>query len=283
MNSTVIICSDFFDSFCKLPSKVQNKVRCFFENLLENNFSNGLNYEKLNFKAVDKQLYSARIDEDYRVIIHEDKVEKKLYILWVDHHDEAYDWASSKRNINLSSSDIQVLNTDDYLKKGLHTQKDSNLFSRISNKRLEQLGVKKSEIELVRSIPDMKALELYKDVLEPDVYSNLEWIANDFHVHDIITYNNYKRDELFDLINEKVLMPAINCDSLNDDIKESVKNTFERLKKKETVKGIFDFFEDALAARRGKQIYEEFKKHKLTAFEDILSEVRKIYNDGFIS
>lgn len=283
MNSTVIICSDFFDSFCKLPSKVQNKVRCFFENLLENNFSNGLNYEKLKFKTGDKQLYSARIDEEYRVIIHEDKTEKKFYVLWVDHHDEAYDWAAHKRKINLSSSDIQVLNADDYLKKGLHTQKNSNLFSRISNKRLEQLGVKKSEIELIRSIPDMKALESYKDVLEPDVYSNLEWIANDFHVHDIITFNNYKRDELFDLINEKVLMPAINCDSLNDDIKESVKNTFERLKKKETVKGIFDFFEDALVARRGKQVYEELKKHKLMAFEDILSEVRKIYNDGFTS
>ena len=283
MNSSIIICSDFFDSFCKLPSKVQNKVRCFFESLLKNNFSNGLNYEKLNLKAYDKQLYSARIDEDYRAIIHEDKLEKKLYILWVDHHDEAYQWASSKRKINLSSSDIQVLNTDDYLKKGLHTQKNSNLFSRISNKQLQQLGVKQSEIELIRSIPDMKVLESYKNVLEPDVYSNLEWIANDFHVHDIVTFNNYKRDELFDLINEKVLTPAINCDSLNGDIKESVKNTFERLKKKGTVKEIFDFFEDALTARRGKQVYEELKKHKLTAFEDILSDVRKLYHDGVSS
>lgn len=283
MNSSIIICSDFFDSFCKLPSKAQNKVRCFFENLLESNFSNGLNYEKLSFKAGDKQLYSARIDKEYRVIIHEDKAEKKFYILWVDHHDDAYQWASQKNNLDLSSSGIQIVNKDDYLKKGLHTQKNSNLFSHIPNKRLKQLGVKQSEIEFVRSIPDMSTLESYKNVLEPDVYSNLEWIANGFYVHDIITFNNYKRDELFDLINEKVLMPAINCDSLNDDIKESVKNTFERLKKKETVKEIFDFFEDALTARRGKQIYEEFKKHKLMAFEDILSEVRKLYNDGFTS
>lgn len=283
MNSSIIICSDFFDSFCKFPSKAQNKVRCFFESLLKNNFSNGLNYEKLNFKAGDKQLYSARIDEEYRVIIHEDKTEKKFYILWVDHHDEAYQWASKKNGLDLSSAGIQIVNKDVYLKKGLYTQKNSNLFSHISNKELQQLGVKQSEIELVRSIPDMKVLESYKNVFEPDVYSNLECSAIDFHVHEIITFNNCKRKELFDLINEKVLIPAMNCNNLNEDIKESVKNTFEILKKKETVKEIFDFFNGALDSRRGKQVYEELKKHKLTAFEDILSDVRKLYHDGVSS
>ena len=276
MDYRIIICPDFFDSFCKLPAIVQKKVRRFFNNFLENYFSNGLNYEKLKYKAGDKQLYSARINEEYRVIIHEDKKEKKFYILWVDHHDEAYVWASRKKGLNLSTADIQVINRDDYLKKGLRTKKDTNLFSRISNQNLKQFGIKDSEIEIIRSIPDMKTLESYKNIFDADVYENLEWIANDFHVNDIIAFNTSKRDELLDFIKEKVLLPAINCQELNEDIKASVEDTLKRLERKETVKEIFDFFEDALNARRGKAIYVEFKKLNLTSFEDIFSDVKKI-------
>lgn len=51
--SEIIICTDFFDSFGKLPSKIQAKVRDFFEKFLENNMRNGLNDEKIN-KISDK-------------------------------------------------------------------------------------------------------------------------------------------------------------------------------------------------------------------------------------
>lgn len=273
--SEIVICSDFFDSFGKLPSNAQNKVRAFFEKFAANNFSNGLNYEKIN-TINDKQLYSARIDETYRVILHEAKKEQKYYILWVDHHDEAYNWASTKKSLDLSSANIVVMNKSDYLKRGLHTKKSTNLFSSIATKDLIKLGLTISEIERVRSIPDMKTFEQYKDLFARDVYENLEWIANDCHVRDILEVNKNTKEAVLEYIKEKVLLPALNCNELDDDIKESVRDTYNRLELKDTTKEILDFFEDALLSRRGGKIHEHFQTLGLKGFEEIAEDVRRL-------
>lgn len=273
--SELVICSDFFDSFGKLPGSAQNKVRNFFEKFASNNLANGFNYEKINSPA-SKQLYSARIDETYRVILHEDTKEHKFYILWVDHHDEAYAWANSRKSLDLTSANIVVMNKSDYVKKGLHTNKSSNLFSSISTKDLMKLGLTVVEIERVRSIPDMKTFEQYKDLFAKDVYENLEWIANDCHVRDIIEINKNTKEAILDYIKEQVLIPALNCTELSEDIRASVQDTYERLELKNSTKEVLDFFDDALIARRGNIIHEEFKKLGLKGFEEIETNVKKL-------
>ena len=273
----IIICSDFFESFSKLPASIQNKVRYFFDKFSENHLMNGFNYEMLNKKVGDKQLYSARINQEYRTIIYEDKKENKFYILWVDKHDDAYNWANSRTKLNLKDSNILVISKDEYLQKGLHTNKDSNLFSRISNRDLLKLGVTEAELERIRSIPDMKTLESYQNTFSSEVYSNLEWIANGLHVRDVLEYQKYQKEEILDYIYEKVLSKALSCKELDQDIKDSVQNTYERLKRKESVKEIMDFFEDALLANRGRTIHDTFQKLGLQGFEEIADDVRKLY------
>ena len=53
-----------------------------------------MNYEKIN-DAYDKNMRSVRIDDTYRAIVMRD--DNVFLLLWVDHHDEAYDWARRKR------------------------------------------------------------------------------------------------------------------------------------------------------------------------------------------
>ena len=56
----------------------------------------------------------------------------------------------------------------------------------------------------------------------------------------------------WDIIQQKVLAPAIACETLDPDIKKSVVDTLDRLRKKSTAREIVDFFNDALDAKRGK-------------------------------
>jgi hypothetical protein len=86
-----------------------------------------------------------------------------------------------------------------------------------------------------------------------------------------------KRNRLFALVNTKIITPALNCPGLIQDIKDSVKDTLKRLEKKNTAKEIYDFFYDALDARRGKQLYDTFRENNLTAFEDIINDFFAIY------
>ncbi|MDR0684041.1 MAG: hypothetical protein LBF83_02800, partial [Spirochaetaceae bacterium] len=83
--------------------------------------------------------------------------------------------------------------------------------------------------------------------------------------------------KLLELITKNVFIPAINCTELDEDIKESVKDTQKRLASKATSKEVYDFFYDALTARRGKQVYSTLKEARLLSFEDITDEFLNIY------
>lgn len=273
--SEIVICSDFFDSFSKLPVNIQSKVSSFFDKFSENYLINGFNYEKLNKTVEGKPLYSARIDKDYRAIIYEDKKDSVFYILYVDKHNDAYHWANSRKKINLDSLNISVVNNDEYLQKGLHTKKDTNLFSRISNKDLMKCGIRESELKLIRSIPDMRTFENYKNSFDSDVYSRLELLAVGFHVRDVLEDNKYQKEQLLDFINEKVLSKAIACEGLDEKTKRSIQNTYDRLKIKKSVKEIIDFFEDALLSIEGQSIHDKLRDLDLLGFEEIAPDVRK--------
>ena len=175
----------------------------------------------------------------------------------------------------MNSSSVTLKSREKYVQKGLHDTRSTNLFSNISKKDLISLGVQPSDIQLIYSIPDMKTFETYKVYFPNDVYANLEWIATEMHVKEIISYNRINRKQLLNFIKENVLFPALACKELSQDIKDSVQDTFERLELKNSTKEILDFFEDALIARRG-IIHEEFLKHNLKGFEEIADEVRKL-------
>lgn len=89
--------------------------------------------------------------------------------------------------------------------------------------------------------------------------------------------DNAKKLKLLELVNKNVFIPAVNCAELNEDIKESVKDTQKRLNSKATSKEVYDFFYDALVARRGKQVYSALKEARLLSFEDITDEFLNIY------
>ena len=113
MQPTVAISSDFLDAFAKLPRKEQQKTSSFLTKLRNDPTAPGINYEKIESSA-DAKIYSVRIDDAYRGIVVREQDTGVYLLLWVDHHDEAYDWARRKRcAVNPKTGTLQVYDVKD--------------------------------------------------------------------------------------------------------------------------------------------------------------------------
>ena len=93
----------------------------------------------------------------------------------------------------------------------------------------------------------------------------------------IADLHEQEKEKLLSMILEKVINPALQCETLDSKTKESVKNTKERLEIQNRASGIIAFFEDALRSKGGMSIMEKLHENGLIAFEDIKDDIKKIY------
>jgi hypothetical protein len=86
-----------------------------------------------------------------------------------------------------------------------------------------------------------------------------------------------KRIKLLELIENKVIGPALECENLSTDVKESLTRTLIRFEIAETVEDIDAFFKGALGSSRGEAIYNILHDNNLITFENIRDEFNEIY------
>lgn len=108
MTPKVAFSMSFFDAYAAMPKKVQKKVRSFVEKFKADPTSAAIHYESLEGMRDDK-VRTVRIGLDYRaIVIHPPKGDVFL-LVWVDHHDEAMQWAAQKRfEVNAYTGALQV-------------------------------------------------------------------------------------------------------------------------------------------------------------------------------
>jgi hypothetical protein len=83
----------FFDSKSRLTQAEQRLVMSTVLELVENPKGQGTNLHRLD-KSRDKNLWSCRANQDIRIILHLHN--GQITLLYVDHHDAAYDWAENR-------------------------------------------------------------------------------------------------------------------------------------------------------------------------------------------
>lgn len=88
------IADTFTDSLARLTGEEQKAVKTTAFDLQMNPAHPGLQLHKLD-KAKDKNFWSVRISLDLRLIVH--KTGDSMLLCYVDHHDEAYQWAERRR------------------------------------------------------------------------------------------------------------------------------------------------------------------------------------------
>lgn len=183
---TVAISIDFWTAQLKLPKNIQKKVGAFLSKFLANPLSSGINLEKLK-DGVDKKIYSVRIDKTYRGIIARDEESKAFILLWVDHHDEAYEWAERRRcEVNPITGILQVYPDMSIWVTSAPAANESNLFEAASDDDLLELGVPREQLAFIRSFSDKKAFFDAEDSIPKDSFEYLSWLAHDFPVKEVL-------------------------------------------------------------------------------------------------
>ena len=184
-NVKVAISSDFLTAFAKLPRQVQGKVTEFVNKFRNDPMSPGIHYEKLN-TGIDKKICSVRIDDTYRGIVVRQRETGVYLLLWVDHHDEAYQWASRKRcGVNPKTGVIQVYDVRTVVEKVSAPEK-TYLFATAKDEELLKLGVPEVQLEFVKSFISKEDFYKAESAMPHDAYEHLSWLAEGFPVGEVL-------------------------------------------------------------------------------------------------
>jgi len=257
LETKISISVEFLESLINLPKNIQEKTIDFFSKFFKNTSTSGINLEQINI-VNGKELYSVRIDLNYRGILYKENQTNIFHLLWVEHHNEVYNNVDLKKDIKIGNIIVNSKNYYDIL--GISKSKSNRLFSSISTKELLSLGLEERLLPLIRNLQNIEALQTVKELLPDDIYSNLELVAYKIHVKEVISENNYNKKKLIGILKDEVLLPAFNKADLTQEIKNSIQNTIDRIENKRSIMAIIDFYYDALMSNRGKYIREKLNE-----------------------
>ena len=88
------IADTFTDSLARLTGNEQKAVKTTAFDLQLNPAQPGLQFHKLD-RTRDRNFWSVRVSRDVRIIVH--RTRNSLLLCYVDHHDNAYQWAERRK------------------------------------------------------------------------------------------------------------------------------------------------------------------------------------------
>ena len=189
---TISISQDFLEAFSDLPRAQQKKARAFIEKFREDPTSPGINYETIN-GASDPNLRSVRIDQTYRGIVLKPDRGDVYVLLWVDHHDDAYQWAANKRvAIHPATGVLQVVPASEEDAETLapdlaaaETPSRQGLFQDLRDRDLLRLGLPDVLIPVVRNVETDEDLDQLAPHLPEEASEALYMVASGFTLAEV--------------------------------------------------------------------------------------------------
>ena len=179
MDATVAISNELFKCFARLPKAQQGKVMEFIAKFQNRPDSSSINYERIR-DARDPNMRSVRIDQKYRGIVLKPDRGNVYMLLWIDNHDDAYDWARRhKCNINPETGTLQIYAAeaiDPQPSEVVDQKKVVGAFDQLKDRELTRLGVPEEQIVLVRSVVDEAGLDEIERDLPAEAYEGLFFI-----------------------------------------------------------------------------------------------------------
>lgn len=162
------IADTFTDSLSKLTNEEQKAVKTTAFDLQMNPANPGMQFHKLE-KAKDKRFWSVRVSSDLRLIVH--KTEDSLLLCYVGHHDNAYQWAESRKlETHPQTGAAQLVEIRETVKEIIipqYVEKQKTvalikepLFANYSDADLLQYGVPQEWLNDVRKADEDSILEL---------------------------------------------------------------------------------------------------------------------------
>ena len=197
----VAIAGDFLAAFAKIPKKQQKKVQEFISKFRQNPTSSGINYEKIR-DAKSANVHSVRIDQTYRGIVLKPELGNLYMLMWVAHHDDAYDWARRHDcQIHPSTGAIQIINVTNVevvsAPKLVSVEVRKALFHDYSTEQILALGVPERFIEAVLAVTSATELEQLESCLPSEAYEPLYLLAAGENYDELLpSYNEVGEEEV---------------------------------------------------------------------------------------
>ena len=158
----------------RLPGKDAKRGLEFVEKFQKNPANPGISLERLT-RANDPNLWSGRVTQDLRAILHKGD---EWSILFIGHHDEAYRWAE-RRNVarNPITGALQIIETIEQVESIIPQQPplpdERGVFDEHKDNYLLTLGVPENWLPTLRKIKSEDVLLEVIDKLPPDVSERL--------------------------------------------------------------------------------------------------------------
>lgn len=156
----------FTDSLARLTGEEQKAVKTTAFDLQLNPAHPGMKLHKLD-RARDPDFWSVRASSDIRIIVH--KTDSSMLLCYVDHHDNAYDWAAKRKlethprtgaaQLVEIRETVKEIAVPKYIEREKATPKPL-LFSHVSDDELLSCGVPFEWLEDVRKANEDTLLEL---------------------------------------------------------------------------------------------------------------------------
>ncbi len=194
----VAISSDFFTALSRLPKTQFNKTIKLVEKFKNSPTSAGINYEKLHFSS-DGRMHSIRVDDTYRCIVLKPESGDVYLLLWVDHHDEAYEWAKRhKCMVHPETGSLQIIEIEHILSNesnALEQEHGTCFFSDYRDKDLLRIGVPESMLLEVKQIKNELDLDKLQNRLPEEAYEGLFYLMAGDTLDDVLQYVSIQETE----------------------------------------------------------------------------------------
>jgi len=161
------IADTFTDSLARLTGEEQKAVKTAAFDLQMNPANPGLQFHKLD-RAKDPNFWSIRVSRDLRLIVH--RTGTSLLLCYVNHHDEAYQWAERRKlethpktgaaQLVEIRERVQEITIPRYVPAASTARAKPLLFANLSDNKLLGYGVPSEWLSDVRSANEDTLLEL---------------------------------------------------------------------------------------------------------------------------
>lgn len=179
LNPKVAISDDFMRAFSRLTRDHQSAVMNFLTKFRQNPMASGINYEKIHM-AADANIHSVRINQEIRGIVLKPDLGQVYCLLWVDHHDDAYQWARRHRvSVHPDVGSLQVYSVEEKTSEQVAqptiqaATPVKGAFDALKDREIRKLGVPEELLEVVRQVQDEAGLDKIQPLLPDAAYEAL--------------------------------------------------------------------------------------------------------------
>lgn len=175
----IAMSDDFLKSFAAVPRDQQQAVLTFVAKFRQNPTASGINYERIR-DAGDPNMRSVRVNDNVRGIVLKPDVGNVYCLLWVDRHDDAYQWARRHRvaiHPDVGSIQIYAVEAPEVAEAvvvaPVVAEAATGLFASLKDREIRRLGVPDEMLAAVRAVASDKELEALEQQLPDEAFEAL--------------------------------------------------------------------------------------------------------------